>query len=275
MELDLRLEAAAASELAENMLEEEHFHVPAVNWNFTTERVMMMEWVDGIKLSDVDALKAAGHDLDKILMKLSEVFFKQAFRDGFFHADPHPGNLFIDKHSRIVAVDFGIMGRLDWRTRLYVAEIFDGFLKEDFHRVAKAHFDAGYVPQNQNVEEFSTACRAIAMPILNKPANEISIGKLLGQLFKVTEAFDMPTRPELLLFQKNLVVVEGVGRMLNPDTNMWELARTPIEEWARENFSIKGKAKFALQHLQEMAEMLPLLLRKLENELKDNNTRTS
>ena len=140
MELDLRLEAAAASELAENMLEEEHFHVPAVNWNFTTERVMMMEWVDGIKLSDVDALKAAGHDLDKILMKLSEVFFKQAFRDGFFHADPHPGNLFIDKHSRIVAVDFGIMGRLDWRTRLYVAEIFDGFLKEDFHRVAKAHF---------------------------------------------------------------------------------------------------------------------------------------
>lgn len=267
MELDLRFEAANACELKENTKNDDGFYVPAIDWQRTTSNVLVMEWINGIKLHEVDALRKK-HDLNQLLTRLSESFFRQAFRDGFFHADMHPGNVFVDDAGRIVVVDFGIMGRLDWQTRLYVADIFRGFLNQDFERVAKAHFKAGYVPAHHDVQAFAAACRAIAMPILDKPVNEISIGGLLGQLFQVTEQFDMQTRPELLLFQKTLVVVEGLGRMLNPEVNMWEVARTPIESWAKEHLSLCGKAKELLGHLSELIELAPQLLRKLEESLK-------
>lgn len=267
MELDLRFEAANACELKENTKNDAGFRVPTIDWALTTGRVLVLEWVDGVKLSDIETLKNKGHDLNQLLTHLSESFFMQAFRDGFFHADMHPGNIFVDNAGTIVVVDFGIMGRLDWQTRLYVAEIFRGFLSRDFDAVARAHFNAGYVPKHHDVQAFASACRAIAMPILDKPVNEISIGTLLGQLFQVTKQFEMQTRPELLLFQKTLVVVEGIGCMLNPSVNMWELARAPIESWGAEHLGVCGKAKELLKHLRELIELAPQLLRKFEESL--------
>lgn len=267
MELDLRFEAANGAELRENTRNDRGIHVPAIDWAFTSRRVLALEWIEGIKLNDVEALKHAGYDVNLLLSRLSESFFKQAFRDGFFHADLHPGNIFVDLTGNIAVVDFGIMGRLDTQTRLYMAEIFRGFLNKDFKQVAKAHFKAGYVPAHHSVEAFASACRAIAMPILDRPMHEISVGTLLGQLFQVTERFEMQTRPELLLFQKTLVVVEGIGRMLNPQVNMWDLTRAPIEQWAAENLGVRGKAKDLFEYLCELIEMLPLLLKKLEENL--------
>jgi ubiquinone biosynthesis protein len=264
MELDLRFEAAAACELRENTKTDSGFYVPYIDWTLTSKRLLTLEWIHGIKLNDVESLKSAGYNLNQILEHISTSFFNQAFRDGFFHADMHPGNLFVNPKGELVVVDFGIMGRLDWSTRLYVAEIFQGFLNKDFMQVAKAHFRAGYVPAHQDVHAFALACRAIAMPVLDKPINEISIGSLLGQLFQVTETFEMETRPELLLFQKNLVVVEGIGRMLNPQINMWDMARGPIEQWAKEHLSLRGKIKFAKAYTEELVERAPTLIRKID-----------
>ncbi len=266
-ELDLRYEAAAATELAKNTQNDPGFRVPRVDWNLTSERVMVLEWVDGTPLSDIASLHASGHDLNAILATASEIFFKQVFRDGFFHADLHPGNLFIDREGNIVAVDFGIMGRLDWRSRLYVAEILRGFLNEDYRHVAEVHFRAGYVPPTKSVDNFTLACMAIAKPILDKPLHEISVAKLLGQLFKVTETFEMETQPQLLLLQKTMVVIEGVGRMLNPSINMWEMARSPIEQWAAENLSPLGKLKETAREAQELVHKLPELLHRAEHAL--------
>lgn len=266
-ELDLRYEAAAMEELARNTKQDAGLRVPAVDWNATGERVLVSQWVEGIPIHQVDALIAAGHDLNHILARFSEHFFMQVFRDGFFHADLHPGNLFIDAEGNIVVVDFGIMGRLDWQSRIYVAEIFRGFLNEDYRHVAEVHFRAGYVPPHHSREQFAQAAMAIAKPILNKPVHEISLAKLLGQLFRVTEMFEMETQPQLLLLQKTLVVVEGVGRMLNPQVNMWEMARPPIEAWAAQHMGMRGRFRHAAQHAQDMAEKLPPLLSKLERAL--------
>lgn len=275
-ELDLRYEAAAMDEMRQNIKiaatkltpgGNEGWRVPKPEWPYVGGRAMAVEWIDGIPIHDVAALKAAGHDTDVILERLAEHFFLHVFRDGFFHADLHPGNVFVDAAGNIAVVDFGIMGRLPWRERLYVAEIFRGFLNEDFHRVALAHFRAGYVPAHHSVEEFALACRAIAKPILGRPAREVSVAKLLGQLFAVTEAFEMETQPQLLLLQKTLVVVEGVGRTLNPNVNMWEMARPPIEAWAREHFSARGRVRQAAVELREVAQKLPQMMQRLEEML--------
>ena len=266
-ELDLRYEAAAATELAENTKDDSGFRVPAIEWNYTSERVLVLDWVDGTNISDTESLKAQGFDLDTLLTSASESFFKHVFRDGFFHADLHPGNIFVDREGCLVAVDFGIMGRLDARSRIFMAEILGGFLNEDYDLVARAHFRAGYVPASQSVEEFKLACMAIAKPILNKPLHEISVAKLLGQLFQVTETFQMETQPQLLLLQKSLVMVEGVGRMLNPNINMWEMAREPIASWAKENLSPPGRAKFAAKEVKQFVEHLPQKLGQLEASL--------
>lgn len=259
-ELDLRYEAAAATEMRDNVKNDEGFRVPAVEWNLTTQKVMVLDWVEGIPLADVESIKNAGHDVNAVLARLSENFFKHVFRDGFFHADLHPGNLFLDAAGNIVAVDFGIMGRLDWRTRLYVAEILRGFLNEDYRHVAEAHFAAGYVRADQSVENFTLACMAIAKPILDKPLHDISVARLLGQLLKVTETFAMETQPQLLLLQKTMVVVEGIGRMFNPRINMWEMARSPIEAWAEANLGPIGKLQHGAWEMSEIIRELPRVL---------------
>jgi ubiquinone biosynthesis protein len=268
-ELDLRLEAAAAAELAANV--EKHdtgFRVPAIDWNLTSRRVLTMEWVDGIPLADVAAIRAAGFSPDEILAKAATSLFTQVFEDGFFHADLHPGNLFVDKNGDLVAVDFGIMGRLDWKSRMYMAEILRGFLTEDYEHVAAMHFAAGYVPNEKSMEAFTQACRGVAKPITGKPLNEISVAKLLGQMFRIAAEFEMETQPQLLLLQKTMMVTEGVGRMLNPNLNMWNLARPMVESWAEENFGATARLKVAAGQGRDVVRKFPAMLGYVENALK-------
>jgi ubiquinone biosynthesis protein len=270
LELDLRFEAAAAEELAKNVaLHPTGMHVPEVLWEFTSHRVLTAAWVDGISFNDMESIRASGFDQDKLLEKAANSLFSQIFIDGFFHADLHPGNLFLDtKTGDLVAVDFGIMGRLDWQSRAYIAQIIHGFLNEDYASVAKLHFAAGYVPSHKSLEAFTQACMAVARPILGKPLNEISVAALLGQMFKIAAEFEMETQPQLLLMQKTLMVAEGLGRMLNPNLNMWELSRPMIEQWANEHFSHTARAKMALQHAHQYAMRLPYILEGIERTLK-------
>ena len=203
---------------AENTKEDADFRVPTVDWDRTAREVLTLEWIDGIRLNDHAALEAKGFDLPALGRKVIQSFLRHALRDGFFHADMHPGNLFVDDGGRLVAVDFGIMGRLGPKERRFLAEILFGFITRDYYRTAQVHFDAGYVPRHHSVESFAQAIRAIGEPIHNRTAEDISMAKLLTLLFEVTGLFDMRTRPELLLLQKTMVVVEGVARSLDPET---------------------------------------------------------
>jgi ubiquinone biosynthesis protein len=270
VEMDLRLEGAAAAELAENFMgDDDIFRVPRVDWDRTGRRVLTTERVTGIRVDDREALIAAGHDPTEILANAAAVFFKQVFRDGFFHADQHPGNAFVAPDGAIVAVDFGIMGRLDRKTRFFLADMLLGFLTGDYRKVAEVHFRAGYVPESQSMEMFTQAIRAIAEPILDKPMNEISLAKLLGLMLQVTETFQMETQPQLLLLQKTMLVTEGVGRRLNPDVNMWALARPLIEAWMRDNRGPEARLRETAGDLAGMIERLPSLLVHLEKAARD------
>jgi ubiquinone biosynthesis protein len=257
LEMDLRFEAAAASELSENFAGDSTFRVPRIDWSRTSKRVLTLERVSGIPIDEREALIAAGHDPRAIIAKAATALFHQAFRDGFFHADLHPGNLFVDQDGHIVAVDFGIMGRLDLRTRNYLAEMLIGFLSADYRAAAEAHFKAGYVPADKSVAAFTQACRSIAEPILGRPLNEISLARLLGQLFQVAETFEMETQPQLLLLQKTMLVAEGVGRALDPTINMWELARPLIEAWMIETRGPQARLRHFAADVVTVMERLP------------------
>ena len=246
-EMDLRMEAAAMSEMAENTRDDEGFRIPAIDWQRTSKRILTCEWVDGIALNDLHKLKQAGVDLEKLAEQIVQSFLKHAIRDGLFHADMHQGNLFVDRSGNLVAVDFGIIGRLSVKERLYLAEILYGFVKRDYRRVSQVHFEAGYVPGHHGVDEFAQALRSIGEPIMDKRAEDISMGRLLGQLFEVTGQFDMVTQPQLLLLQKTQVVVEGVARSLNPKFNMWETAEPVLREWIEKKLGPQGR-------MEEVAE---------------------
>ncbi len=267
IEMDLGFEAAAASELRENLAGDEGFRVPEVDWQRTARRVLTLDRVAGIPIDERDALLAAGHDLDAIINKAASSVFNQVFRDGFFHADLHPGNLFVEPTGDIVAVDFGIMGRLDRKTRRYLAEMLLGFLIGDYARVADIHFEADYVPRGKSRDAFIQACRSIAEPIHNRPLNEISFAHLLARLFQVTETFAMETQPQLLLLQKNMVLAEGIGRRLNPEVNMWALAQPLIEDWVRENLGPEARLRDALTEGVATAQRLPRRLKDAESAL--------
>jgi ubiquinone biosynthesis protein len=241
LEMDLRLEAAALSEMAENTADDPGFRVPAVDWERTARDVLTLEWVDGTPLHHHAELAAHGFDLPELARLVIQSFLRHALRDGFFHADMHPGNLFIDAEGRLVAVDFGIMGRLAPKERRFLAEILYGFITRDYHRTAEVHFEAGYVPRHHSVESFAQAIRAIGEPIHNRTAEDISMAKLLALLFEVTGLFDMRTRPELLLLQKTMVVVEGVGRALDPRLDMWRTAEPVVREWIERNLGPVGR----------------------------------
>jgi len=263
-EMDLRLEAAAAAELAQNCAEDEGFRVPAVDWHRTSKRVVTFERVVGMAVNNRDRLIEAGFEPDRILARAAAVFFNQVFRDGFFHGDMHPGNMRIDPHGNIVAMDFGIMGRLDEPTRRHLAQMLLGFLTSDYRRVADVFFDAGFLPENQDRLAFTQACRAIGEPILGLHLSEISFGRLLGQILSVAEEFEMETQPQLLLLQKTMVVAEGVGRYLNPDVNMWQLAQPMVEDWMRRNLSPQAEIQRTVVEGLEAARRLPQLLRRTE-----------
>ncbi len=260
IEMDLRLEAAAASELRENFADDPSYRVPRVDWQRTARRVLTLERVSGIPIDERERLIAAGHDVDRVLETAANAVFTQVFRDGFFHADLHPGNLFVAADSAVIAVDFGIMGRLDRETRYYLADMLLGFLQGDYRLVAEVHFRAGYVPPNQSKDAFAQACRSIAEPILGQPLHEISLAKLLAHLFQVTKTFEMETQPQLLLLQKTMLVAEGVGRILNPQVNMWELARPLVEDWMRENRGAEARLREAAADAAETLQRLPRFL---------------
>lgn len=234
IELDLRLEAAAISELAENIKDDTGFIIPQVQWDQVAQNVLTTTWVDGIPIRDHAAIDAAGIDRKALASKLLQSFLRHAIRDGFFHADMHPGNLFADRTSGdVIAVDFGIMGRISKRERKFLADILFGFITRDYRLVAQRHFDIGYVPGNQSVEDFTLAIRSIGEPLHGRTASDISMAKVLGQLFTITELFDMQTRPELVLLQKSMVLVEGVARSLDPDLDIWTVAEPVVGDWLR------------------------------------------
>jgi ubiquinone biosynthesis protein len=256
IELDLRLEAAAFSELAENAKGDPDFRVPRVDWERTARRVLATEWVDGIALNERGKLAAAGHDLVRLARILIQTFLRQAIGDGFFHADLHPGNLFVDSESRLVMVDCGIMGRLGPKERRFLAEILFGFITKNWYRTAEVHFEAGYVPAHHSIEDFAQAIRAIGEPIHDRPADEISMAKLLTLLFEVTALFDMRTRPELLLLQKTMVVVEGVARALDPKLDMWATAEPVVREWIERHLGPVGRIEEAAIEIGGLGKLI-------------------
>jgi ubiquinone biosynthesis protein len=267
MEMDFRLEAAAASEFAENTQNESDFRVPCVDWDRTEKEVLTAEWVDGISLSDTTALAAAGLDFAELGRTVIQSFLRHAVRDGFFHADMHQGNLFVDREGRLTAVDFGIMGRLGLKERRFLAEIIYGFITRNYRRVAEVHFEAGYVPAYHKVEDFAQAIRAIGEPIHARTADEISMARVLTLLFEVTALFDMVTRTELVLLQKTMVVVEGVARRLDPKLDMWSTAEPVVGSWLRENLGPVGRiedARRGLNALAQFAGNLPAVLLQTE-----------
>ena len=237
VEMDLRFEAAAAGELRENTINDNGIKVPKIYWNYTSKRILTLDKIEGFSIREVEKLKKLNVDLKKVSTNLIQLFLKQAVRDGFFHADMHQGNLFVDKEGNIIPVDFGIMGRLDKSNKKYLAEILFGFIERDYLKVAEMHFLAGLVPPNTSKDDFAQALRSIGEPIFGQSIKDISGGNLLGQLFEITEKFNMQTQTQLLLLQKTMVVVEGVARKLDPDTNIWKISRPVLESWIK---SVKG-----------------------------------
>lgn len=264
-ELDLRREAASASELRENLVAESGFFVPEIDWSRSARRVMTLEWIDGIKLTDRAALIAAGHDLKALAEILVRAFLRQAVVDGFFHADLHQGNLFALPDGRLAAIDFGIMGRVDRQARRWLAEILYGLIVGNYRRVAEIHFEAQYVPSHHNVAEFATALRAVGEPIRGLPVKDISIGQMLDGLFTITRDFDMQTQPHLLLLQKTMVMEEGVATALDPDLNMWETAEPFLHEWMRSELGPETAIADELVLNFRTLRKIPELIRRIDH----------
>ena len=257
LEMDLRFEAAAANEYAENTKNDVGFRVPQIYWNFTSENVMTLDWVDGISIRETGELKKRNLNTEKIAEDIIQNFLRHAVRDGFFHADMHQGNIFIDNNGHIVPIDFGIMGRLDKMSKRFLAEILFGFIQRDYRKVAEVHLVAGLVPKEVPIDDLAQALRSIGEPIFGQTVKDISGGKLLKQLFNVTEKFNMQTQPQLLMLQKTMVVVEGVARKLNPNTNIWTTSKPVLENWLKETKDPMTTINETLQNTSEVIKRLP------------------
>ena len=263
-ELDFRREASSASELADAMAGEAGYHVPGIDWARTSRRVMTLDWIDGVKLTDDAALSRAGHNRTQLANSLVHAFLVQAIGNGFFHADLHQGNLFAMDDGRIGAVDFGIMGRVNRQARLWLAEILHGLITGNYRRVAEIHFDAQYVPAHHNIDEFTTALRSVGEPIRGVPVKDISVGNMLDGLFAITREFDMQTQPHLLLLQKTMVMVEGVASSLDPEINMWEVAGPFVAEWIRDEMGPEVMIANRIKHMAKTLSDLPDLVSRIE-----------
>ena len=263
-ELDLRREAASASELADAMSAEPGWRIPVIDWQRTSRTVLTLEWIDGVKLSNLAALDAGGHDRSALARRLVRGFLRQAIADGFFHADMHQGNLFAAPDGTIVPIDFGIMGRIDRRARRWLAEILFGLITGNYRRVAEIHFEAQYVPAHHSVAEFATALRSVGEPMRGRPVSEVSVGHMLDSLFAITRDFEMQTQPHLLLLQKTMVMVEGVATLLDPSINMWETAEPVVREWLREELGPEAVIADRIVEDTRTLLRLPELVRRLE-----------
>ncbi|GGH06261.1 putative protein kinase UbiB [Alsobacter metallidurans] len=267
MEMDLRLEAAALSEMAENTREDADFRTPIPDWERTSRDILTMEWIDGLPLNALSAIDEKGYDRVALGRSVIQSFLRHALRDGFFHADMHPGNLFVDTTGRLCAVDFGIMGRLGPKERRFLAEILLGFITRNYRRVAEVHFEAGYVPGRHSVDDFAQAIRAIGEPIHDRTADQISMAKLLTLLFEITGIFEMTTRTELVMLQKTMVVVEGVARNLDPRLDMWRTAEPVVREWIERNLGPLGRIEEAGRGAMDYAKLfgnIPSLMNRAE-----------
>ncbi len=258
-ELDLRMETAAAAEFQANTQQDQGFVVPAINWDLSARRVMTLDWAEGVALGDVTALHDGGHDCRTLGANVVRMFLQHALRDGYFHADMHQGNLKVAENGDLIALDFGIMGRIDAYTRRTYAEILMGFIQKDYRKVAEVHFEAGYVPADRDVDEFAQALRSVGEPIFGADATHISMARLLAHLFDVTERFGMETRIELILLQRTMVVVEGVARSLDPELNIWAVAKPVVEKYIYENVGPKALIRDTLATLQILVRFGPKL----------------
>lgn len=265
-EFDLRREAASASELADAMSGIEDYRVPDIDWDRTNGAVLTLEWIDGVKMSNLPALREAGHDLPALARRLVLTFLTQAISSGFFHADMHQGNLFVQqgRHSTIVAIDFGIMGRINRQARLWLAEILYGLTTGNYRRVAEIHFEAQYVPSYHTVEEFATALRAVGEPMRGKAVSELSVGAMLDGLFAITRDFDMAVQPHLLLLQKTMVMVEGLATALDPQINMWDVSGPFVKGWIRDELGPEAVIVDRLREDVDTLLRLPALVRRIE-----------
>ncbi len=257
VEMDLRFEAAAASELYENTKNDNFIKVPKIYWSYTTKKILTLDKIEAISIREIENLKKLNVDLKQLSKNLIQLFLKQAVRDGFFHADMHQGNLFVDKDGNIIPIDFGIMGRLDKNNKKYLAEILYGFIQRDYIKVAEVHFLAGLVPKSTSKDDFAQALRSIGEPIFGQSIKDISGGNLLAQLFDITEKFNMQTQTQLLLLQKTMVSVEGVARKLNPDTNIWEVSKPILEELIKSTKGPESKIKKTIEVSKEILEKIP------------------
>ena len=265
-ELDLRLEASAVDEFAANTVKDAGIVIPSVVWPNSNRRVLTLGWAEGISMGEPEAIRAAGHDMEGLAARIVQMFLRNALRDGFFHADMHQGNLKVAANGDLIALDFGIMGRIDEYTRRVYAEILIGFIRKDYRRVAEVHFEAGYVPADKDVDTFAQALRSVGEPIFGQDATQISMARLLAHLFAVTERFGMETRTELILLQRTMVVVEGVGRTLNPELNIWAVAKPIVEQYISENLGPRAMLrdlKRTAKVLAHFGPQLPALVEKI------------
>jgi ubiquinone biosynthesis protein len=272
VELDLMREAANASQLERNFLGSELLHVPEVHWDYCRQNVLTIERVVGIQVDDIDGLRAAGADIQRLAENGVEIFFTQVFRHNFFHADMHPGNIFVDvtdpKKPKYVAVDFGIVGTLDERDKHYLAENFLAFFRRDYRRVARLHVDSSWVPAGTRVDELEAAVRAVCEPIFNKPIKDISFGLVLMRLFHTARQFNMEIQPQLVLLQKTLLQIEGLGRQLYPDLDLWKTAKPVLEQWMRERHDPRTRFKQIVEAWPEISDDLAMLPRVLHRALR-------
>jgi len=260
-ELDLMREAANASQLRRNFTGSTMLRVPEVYWDYCSAEVMVMERMSGTPISQVQALRDQGVDIARLARHGVEIFFTQVLRDGFFHADMHPGNIFVDAQGRYVALDFGIMGTLTERDNNYLAQNFLAFFRRDYRRVAQAHLDAGWVPEGTRIDEFESAIRAVCEPIFDRPLREISFGKVLLRLFQASRRFNVEIQPQLVLLQKTLLNIEGLGRQLDPDLDLWKTAKPYLERWMSEQVGWRGLSRRVREEAPEWAQTLPQLPR--------------
>lgn len=258
-ELDMTREGANASQLRSNFPESEMIYVPQVYWEHSTREVLVMERIYGIPIRDIDAIRKAGVDLRTLAHNGVEIFFTQAFRDGFFHADMHPGNIFVGENGQYRAVDFGIMGSLADSDKRYLAENLLAFFNRDYRAVAVAHLRAGWVPPSTRVDEFEAAVRTVCEPIFARPISEISFGQLVLRLFQVARRFDMPVQPQLVLLQKTLLNIEGLGRQLYPELDLWETAKPYLERWMRDQVGPSALLKTLRRELPSVMPLIPEL----------------
>ena len=267
MELDLRLEAAAAGRLADNMRDDKGIYVPWVDLENSTKQMLIIEWVEGIRIDDVVNLNEAGHDVGKITENAARSFFNQVFRDGYFHADMHPGNIFVRPDGTLVPIDFGIMGYLDFRDRLFLARLLSAMLDRDYDMVATLHKEAGMLKENVSVHQFSQSVRAVADPVMGKALGDVSLGLVLGQIFQLATRFEIEVQPQFNLLQKTMMMAEGVARQLNPSANMWQLSRPLADDWMQSQATVKTQAKQIFDEVTQILSRLPKLITNFEKAL--------